>query len=159
MRRLHGIWRLPTLVGVAVVVAFMVGGTLYIRHITPSSQTAGGPPGGPPPGLRHMGLPTGTVIPVATAAVEKRDVPIYLNGLGTVQAFNTVTIHTRIDGELTEVSFREGQDVKTGQVLAKLDSRTYKATLEQAIATRDKDQATLESGSRRRNRQRFGQTC
>src|SRR5712671_91036 len=53
-------------------------------------------------------------VPVVEGIVSTRDVPIYLDGLGTVQAFNTVTIHTRVDGQLVKVAFREGQDVNTG---------------------------------------------
>jgi hypothetical protein len=56
------------------------------------------------------------VIPVSVATAERRDVPIYLTGLGTVQAFNTVTVKTRVDGELVRVAFTEGQDVKAGDL-------------------------------------------
>jgi multidrug efflux system membrane fusion protein len=79
-----------------------------------------------------------------TAAIRK-DVPVYLNGLGTVQAYNTVTIHSRVDGQLIEILFKEGQDVNQGDVLAKLDPRTYLAQLDQAMANQAKDQAQLEN--------------
>jgi multidrug efflux system membrane fusion protein len=87
-------------------------------------------------------------VPVVTVAVSRRDVPIYLDGLGTVQAFNTVTVRSQVDGELIEVLFREGQDVKAGDVLAQIDPRTYRAAYEQAQATRDKDQAQLDAAKR-----------
>jgi len=87
-------------------------------------------------------------VPVVTGVVSRRDVPIYLDGLGTVQAFNTVTVRSQVDGELVEVLFREGQDVKAGQVLARIDPRTYRASYDQAVATRDKDQAQLDSARR-----------
>ncbi len=83
-----------------------------------------------------------TRIPVVAAAVSK-DVPVYLDGLGTVQAYNTVTVHSRVDGELIDVAFVEGQDVHAGQVLARIDPRTYQAQLDNAVATKAKDDAQL----------------
>jgi multidrug efflux system membrane fusion protein len=82
-------------------------------------------------------------IPVNTAAVARSDVPIYLEGLGTVQAFNTVTVTTRVDGQMQRIEFSEGQDVKTGDVLAQIDPRPFQATLDQTVATKAKDEATL----------------
>ena len=73
-------------------------------------------------------------MPVVAGKVEQKDTPIYLDGLGTVQAFNTVTVHTRVDGELQQVLFTEGQDVKTGDLLAVIDPRPFQAALDQAIA-------------------------
>jgi multidrug efflux system membrane fusion protein len=82
-------------------------------------------------------------IPVVVAAVERRDVPIYLEGLGTVQASATVTVHSQVDGKLIEVDFKEGQDVKAGDVLARIDPRAYQAALDQAIAKKAQDVAAL----------------
>jgi multidrug efflux system membrane fusion protein len=70
-------------------------------------------------------------------------VPIYLMGLGTVQAFNTITVTTRVDGQLQTINFVEGQDVKAGDVLAQIDPRPYQAALDQAAATKAKDEAQL----------------
>jgi multidrug efflux system membrane fusion protein len=82
-------------------------------------------------------------IPVLVATATQKDVPIYLDGLGTVQAFNTVTIKPMVDGPLIAVNFREGQDVKKGDVLAQIDPRIYQAALDQAVAKKAQDEALL----------------
>jgi multidrug efflux system membrane fusion protein len=84
-----------------------------------------------------------TRIPVVAAAAVSKDVPVYLDGLGTVQAYNTVTVHSRVDGELTDIAFVEGQDVHAGQVLARIDPRIYQAQYDQAVASKAKDEAQL----------------
>ena len=84
-----------------------------------------------------------TSVPVAVSKAEKRDMPYYLTGLGSVSAFYTVSIKTRVDGELVDVKFREGQFVKKGDLLAVIDPRPYEVALEQAQATLFKDQASL----------------
>jgi len=83
----------------------------------------------------------GGSVPVVAGKAEQKDVPIYLDGLGTVQAFNTVTVHTRVDGQLQQVLFSEGQDVKTGELLAVVDPRPFQAALDQAVAKKAQDQA------------------
>jgi membrane fusion protein, multidrug efflux system len=83
------------------------------------------------------------VVPVAISSVTQQDMPVYLDGLGSVQAFNTVTLKTRIDGEVTQVAFREGQDVKKGELLIVIDPRPYQVALEQAQATLYRDQSQL----------------
>jgi len=82
-------------------------------------------------------------VPVVTGHARQKDVPVYLDGLGTVQAFNTVTIHTRVDGELVKVAFIEGQDVKTGDLLAQIDPAPYQAALDQVVAKKAQDAAQL----------------
>jgi multidrug efflux system membrane fusion protein len=87
-------------------------------------------------------------IAVDTAAANHTDVPIYLQGLGTVQAFYTVTVTARVDGELQKIGFTEGQDVHKGDLLAQIDPRPNQAAYEQAVATKAKDAAMLENAKR-----------
>jgi multidrug efflux system membrane fusion protein len=82
-------------------------------------------------------------VPVSIATASRQDVPIYLTGLGTVQALFTVAIHTQVDGKLQDVLFKEGQRVKKGDVLAKIDPRLYQAALDQAKARKAMDEAAL----------------
>jgi multidrug efflux system membrane fusion protein len=82
-------------------------------------------------------------VPVLVAPAATRDVAIYLDALGTVQASSTVTVKAMVDGPLVEVRFQEGQDVKTGDVLARVDPRTFQAALDQAVAKKAQDEANL----------------
>jgi multidrug efflux system membrane fusion protein len=95
------------------------------------------------------------IIPVAVAKAEVRDLPVLLNGLGSVEAFNTVAIKSRIDGQLVQVPVKEGQEVKQGELLAEIDPRPYQVQLSQAEATLFKDQAALRDA--RLNLERFQQ--
>src|SRR5262245_51493901 len=82
-------------------------------------------------------------IPVLVATAETKDVAIFLDALGTVQAFNTVTVKPMVDGPLIAVNFTEGQHVKKGDVLAQIDPRTYQAAYDQAVAKKAQDEAQL----------------
>ena len=82
-------------------------------------------------------------VQATVTAVKQQDVPIYLNGVGTVTALHSVTVHTRIDGQLDRVGFKEGQDVAAGQLIAQIDPRTEQAQLDAAVAQKAKDQAQL----------------
>lgn len=82
-------------------------------------------------------------VPVAVAKAERRDLPYYLTGLGSVTAYYTDSLKSRVDGELMQVNFKEGQFVKKGDLLAVIDPRPYQVALEQAQAALFKDQATL----------------
>jgi membrane fusion protein, multidrug efflux system len=93
---------------------------------------------GPPP------VRAAPAIPVTADIAELRDVPVYVQGLGTVQAFNTVNVRSRVDGQITKVFFNEGQDVKTGDPLFQIDPRPFQAALDQAKANKAKDQASLQ---------------
>jgi multidrug efflux system membrane fusion protein len=82
-------------------------------------------------------------IPVTVAQARTTDFAVYLNGLGTVQPYDTVTVRSRVDGEITDVAFKQGQLVKQGDVLARIDPRPYQAALDQATAKKAQDEATL----------------
>jgi multidrug efflux system membrane fusion protein len=82
-------------------------------------------------------------VPVIAATAARADVPVYLDGVGTVRALNTVTVRAQVEGKLIEVAFKEGQDVKRGQVLARIDPTTFQAQLDQEVAKKAQDEATL----------------
>jgi multidrug efflux system membrane fusion protein len=82
-------------------------------------------------------------VPVSLSAVEKADFPVYLTGLGTVQAFNTVVVRTRVDGQIDKIAFQEGQAVSQGDLLAEVDPRPFQAVLDQAKAKKTQDEANL----------------
>lgn len=92
---------------------------------------------------RQGGGPGGLVVPVVVATAQRGDLPVYFNGLGTVTAFNTVTVHSRVDGQITKINFQEGQFVHQGQSLLEIDARPYQVQLEQAEGQLAKDQAQL----------------
>lgn len=85
------------------------------------------------------------VIPVTAATTVTADVPVFLRGLGTVTAFNTVAVQSRVVGNIVKINFREGQDVRQGDTLVEIDPRPFQAVYDQAKATLARDQATLAS--------------
>lgn len=84
-------------------------------------------------------------VPVTAGTVEAKDMPVFLNGIGAVQAFNMVTIKSRIDGQIVKVNFHEGQEVNAGDPLIQIDPRGFQAAFEVAQAAKAKDEATLAS--------------
>jgi len=82
-------------------------------------------------------------VPVLAVPAKQADVPVYLEGVGTARALNTVTVRAQVEGKLISVAFKEGQDVKKGQVLARIDPTTYQALLDQALAKMAQDEALL----------------
>src|ERR1700760_110829 len=104
------------------------------REVVDASKTKTGANG-------QRGL--GGRVPVSPGVAQKRDVPIYLDGIGTVKAFNTVTFHPQTSGILTQVAFQEGQDVKKGDLLAVIDPRPLQAQLDGAVAKKNQDIAQL----------------
>ena len=93
------------------------------------------------PQARAQTPPPGIPVTAGTVAIE--DVPVFLHGIGTVQAYNSVAIKSRVDGQIVKVEFKEGQDVKDGDLLFQIDPRPYQAALEQAQAAKQKDEAQL----------------
>jgi len=96
------------------------------------------------------GPPAGFVpsVPVKTDVAKVQDLDIYLRGLGTVTAFNTVTVRSRVQGELTEVLFKEGEQVKEDQLLAKIDPRSFEVALEQALGQQQQNEAQYQNAKR-----------
>ena len=113
----------------------------YLARQSPPTdgRQAGGPGGRNSAGGAEPAPP----VPVVAGKVEERNVPIYLDGLGTVQAYNMVTVKARVDGQLDKVAFTEGQDVKSGDLLAQIDPRPFQAALDQATAKKAQDEAQL----------------
>ena len=101
--------------------------------------------GGTSGGAAAKGPPPPRVVPVVTAVVQQKDMDVFINGLGTVTAFKTVTIRSRVEGELIKVAFTEGQMVKEGDLLAEIDRRPFDVQLQQAEGQLARDEATLKS--------------
>jgi membrane fusion protein, multidrug efflux system len=99
--------------------------------------------GSPPQQNRSRFGAEGGPVPVLAAAAATADVPVYLDAVGTIKALNTVTVRPQVDGKLLSVGFAEGDDVKKGDVLARIDPTTYQAQLNQAIAKKAQDEALL----------------
>ncbi|HEV8680717.1 MAG TPA: efflux RND transporter periplasmic adaptor subunit [Stellaceae bacterium] len=122
----------------ALAVLAIVGAAwLLPRAFQPSVPAVAQTPPSSPPG--------GPGVPVTAGTVSAADVPVVLSTIGTVQAFNMVTIKSRVDGQIVAAQFTEGQDVKAGDPLLQIDPRPFQAALEQAQAAKEKDEAQLVS--------------
>ena len=121
IRRLFGLFAITAVA--AIVAIWQLGSSLEAPPA--AAQT-------PPPG-----------IPVTAGTVAAQDVPVFLNGIGTVQAYNMVAIKSRVDGQIVKVDFKEGQDIKEGEPLFQIDPRPFQAALEQAQSAKQKDEAQL----------------
>ena len=117
-------------VAVLVAVAAALSWGLYERGKTAKGQSAGSPTAGAPP------------VPVIVARATQRDMPVYLDGLGSVSAFNTVTVKSRVDGQLVKVAFTEGQEVRQGDLLALIDPRTFEIQVRQSEAALAREQVS-----------------
>ena len=116
---------------ICVVLLVVVGALYYVFGNTAGQQRRGNRFGTEGP------------VPVVVAAVTRADVPVYLDAVGTIKALNTVTVTPQVDGKLLSVNYTEGQDVKKGDVLARIDPVTYQAQLDQAVAKKAQDEAQL----------------
>jgi multidrug efflux system membrane fusion protein len=124
-----------------LLIGVIAAGIWYFRSSRSASQAAdssapaaaGKGRGGPGAG--------GFVVPVVVSTAQRGDLPVYFNGLGTVTAFNTVTVRSRVDGQLISVAFKEGQFVHEGDLLAQIDPRPFQVQLAQALGQLAKDQA------------------
>lgn len=110
-----------------LVVAGLVAGLTVTRLMRSGGAQAAAPPS----------------VPVVATTAGQRDVPIYYDALGTVMALNTVAIRAQVTGQIVSIDFRQGQDVKKGDVLAKIDPAPFQAALDQAVAKKGQDEATL----------------
>jgi len=125
---------------VLVLAAIVVGGWYYRNSRSAGSSADAAAPGAPSKG--KGGFSAGSiVVPVVVATAQRGDLPVYFNGLGTVTAFNTVTVRSRVDGQLTSIAFKEGQFVHEGDLLAQIDPRPFQVQLAQALGQLAKDQA------------------
>ena len=140
-------WRIA--LAVLVVVAGAAGIWHFSSNSDTSSSTAAKPAGAPSAGGgRHGGRFGGALAPVQAATATSEAVPRYLSGLGTITAANTVTVRSRVDGQLMAIHFQEGQQVKAGDLLAEIDPSQFKVALAQAQGQLAKDKATLANARR-----------
>jgi len=124
-----------------LILGVIAVGIWYFRSSRAASQAAtSAAPGAPGKGKGAAG-PGNFAVPVIVATAQRGDLPVYFNGLGTVTAFNTVTVRSRVDGQLISIAFQEGQFVHQGDVLAQIDPRPFQVQLEQAMGQLAKDQA------------------
>src|SRR5437773_9762318 len=125
---------------VLVLGVIALGGWYYRNSRNASSAVDAAAPGAAGKGRGGVGAGS-LIVPVVVATAQRGDLPVYFNGLGTVTAFNTVTVRSRVDGQLSSIAFKEGQFVHEGDLLAQIDPRPYQVQLEQAMGQLAKDQA------------------
>ncbi len=132
-----------------LIFLFVTGGLIAFvykdRMFPPQAGAEGlqGMAGAPGKGQHGSFRRGGQAVPVLAEKARTNNVPVYLSGVGTVQAFNTATVRTQVSGRLTDVPYKEGQDVKEGDVLAVVDPALYQAAYDQAVAQKAKDEALL----------------
>ena len=123
---------------VFLIVALVIGGVVAVYYLPQWQQ----PQAASKAGFRGV-RPATDPVPVLATAAKTADVPVYLDGVGTGKALNTVTVRPQVDGKLINISFTEGQDVEKGYVLAKIDPVTYQAAYDQTVAKKAQDEAQL----------------
>ncbi len=127
--------RIFTIGIIAVAVLGALAGSAYWYHL-------------PPSGPVRSAASAPRAVPVSIARATRQDVPVYVTGLGNVQASFTIAIHSQVDGTMEQVLFTEGQHVKKGDLLAQIDPRLFRAALDQAKAKKAQDVATLASAQK-----------
>ncbi len=119
---------------VIVLAAVALGGYYGWRHLHPNGA-----------GAADGAAPQPSAVPVTIAPVQTADFPVYLSGLGVVEPYDTVTVSSRVDGQITKIAFKQGQMVKEGDILAQIDPRPYQAALDQALSKKAQDEASLKN--------------
>ncbi|OAT23485.1 putative RND efflux membrane fusion protein [Buttiauxella gaviniae ATCC 51604] len=137
----RGLW-------IAAAVIVVIAAIFYWRHSSTGNDTAGSQSTQQRHAANRQGMRGGALAPVQAATATSESVPRYLTGLGTITAANTVTVRSRVDGQLLAIHFQEGQQVKAGDLLAEIDPSQFKITLAQAQGQLAKDQATLANARR-----------
>lgn len=132
--RQRGAWRAHWRIGLAVLLVVVAILLAWVFLRTPGSAPTNG-----------AGDPNARPLPVGVAAVRQGTIDVYIDALGTVTPQNTVVVHTRVDGQLMSVAFKEGQNVKTGDLLAQIDPRPFEVQLTQANGQMAHDQALLKN--------------
>src|SRR6266403_2495579 len=124
-----------------VLIAILVGSYVAWHYAAANKQADArvGTSATPSPGVGSA------PIPVTIASGQTADFPVYLNGLGTVQPFRTVTVRSRVDGQIIKVAFKQGRMVKEGDTLVEIDPRPYQAALAQALSKKAQDEANLKN--------------
>ena len=134
-------------IAAGIIVVALAAAWFWHNHSSDTSAGASSPSQRPASGGRH-GMRGGALAPVQAATAVNKAVPRYLSGLGTITAANTVTVRSRVDGQLMALHFQEGQQVKAGDLLAEIDPSQFKVTLAQAQGQLAKDKATLANARR-----------
>src|SRR5256712_5423789 len=130
-------WLWVLIVGAIAIGVWYFRGSRVASEAANSAGPAAAGKGRGGPGMGNF------VVPVVVATAQRGDLPVYFNGLGTVTAFNTVTVRSRVDGQLVSVAFREGQFVHEGDLLAQIDPRPFEVQLAQAEGQLARDLAQL----------------
>lgn len=137
----RGLW-------IAAAVIIVIAAIFYWRSTNTGNDAAGTQSAQQHPAGGRNGMRGGALAPVQAATATSESVPRYLTGLGTITAANTVTVRSRVDGQLLAIHFQEGQQVKAGDLLAEIDPSQFKIALAQAQGQLAKDQATLANARR-----------